>query len=304
MHVLAVALELARRIARIQRGQNGAIAGDQLRKLGLTRSAIRVRVARGRLVQIFRDVYSAGDPALLPLVYPSGALLALGPTAVISHRSAAALWGLAEPNPLTVDVTLPAKNLRPRDGIRVHRVKHLHPSDVTTRSNLRITALARTLIDFAAEATSEERHHAFGEARAKHGLSDRALRAALKRLPANHPGAAIVRVMLAQGDTYDRSKAETIMRRLCRQGELPQPITNIHRNGFLVDFLWPDAHLIVEVDGGTHLTRKAFETDRRRDQIHAANGYLVIRVTWDQLQHEPLAVLTRLAQALARRDVA
>jgi very-short-patch-repair endonuclease len=290
-------------MARLQRAQNGAIAGRQMRAAGLTFDAIRARVARGRLVRVFRDVYIGGDPELMPLARPSAALLALGPTSVLSHRSAAVVWGLADADPSTVDVTVAGRNRRPRQGVRVHRVKRLNRADFTTRSNLRVTSLARTMIDFAAQATSPELHHAFGEARAKHRLTDRALHSALKRVPLNHPGAAIVRAMVQDGDTYDRSKAERIMRKLCRQAQLAQPITNVIRNGFLVDFLWPDAKLIVEVDGhGTHGGRQAFENDRRRDQIHAAAGYVVIRVTWDQLQHEPLAVLARLAQALARRD--
>jgi very-short-patch-repair endonuclease len=293
---------LARRITRLQRDQNGAIHGTQLRASGLTRAAIQARVDRGRLVRAFRDVYITGDPELMPLARLSAALLALGPSSVLSHRSAAAVWGLAEADPSTIHATVCARNPRPRRGIRLHRVSRLHRADTTTLSNLRVTALARTLIDFAADASSSELHHAFGEARAKHRLTDPALKSALKRLPTNHPGAAIVRRMLRDGDTYDRSKAERIMRRLCRQAQLPQPIVNEHLHGFVADFLWPDAKLIIEVDGhGTHGTRRAFENDRRRDQIHAAHGYLVIRITWNQLQHEPLAVLARLAQALAHR---
>ena len=293
---------LARRIARIQRSQNGAIGGEQLRAAGLTRDAIRARIARGRLVRIFRDVYAAGDPNVMPLVLPAGALLALGPDSFISHRSAAAVWDLAEADPAVIDITVVGRNPRPRQAIRLHRVKHLHPADTTARSNLRLTSLARTTIDFAAQATSSERHHAFAEARAKHRLTDPALHKALDRLPKNHPGAAIVRAMLDSNDTYDRSKAERIMRTLSTRAQLPQPIVNRILHGFLVDFLWPDAKLIVEVDGhGTHGTRWAFENDRRRDQVHAAAGYVVIRVTWEQLQNEPLAVIARIAQALALR---
>jgi very-short-patch-repair endonuclease len=250
----------SRRIARTQRAQNGAIHGEQLRAAGFTRDAIRARVAHGRLVRIFRDVYAAGDPELMPLVRPAGALLALGAGSFLSHRSAAAVWGLAEADPAVIDVTVAGRKPRPRQGVRLHRVKQLHP------------------------------------------LTDRALRAALNRLPPNHPGAAIVRRMLNAGDTYDRSKAERIMRTLCRQAQLPQPIVNEMLHGFLVDFLWPDASLILEVHGyGTHGSRQAFENDRRRDQVHAAAGYVVVRVTWEQLQNEPLAVIARIAQALARR---
>jgi very-short-patch-repair endonuclease len=292
-------------LVRLARSQNGAISGDQLRTAGVTRGAIRGRVRRGRLVRVLRDVYVIGDPALMPLALPSAVLLSLGETAVLSHGSAATIWGLAEPDPQTIDVTVIRRNPGPRQGVRLHRVKRLDPRDATTRSNLRVTSLARTAIDFASQASSSERHHAFGEARAKHRLTDAALHKALNRLPDNHPGAVIVRAMLKSNDTYDRSKAERIMRKLCRQAQLPQPLVNRPLHGFLVDFLWPNENLIVEVDGyGTHGTRQAFENDRRRDQVHAANGYVVIRITWEQLQNEPLAVIARIAQALAHRRAA
>lgn len=57
---------------------------------------------------------------------------------------------------------------------------------------------------------------------------------------------------------------------------------------------------MVEVDGyGTHGHRAAFEADRWRDQHLAAEGYVVLRVTERQLRDEPLALVARLAQALA-----
>jgi very-short-patch-repair endonuclease len=160
------------------------------------------------------------------------------------------------------------------------------------------------MIDFAAQASSSELADAFGESRGKQLLTDSALNAALGRAPANHPGAAVIRRLTRDdpGSTYTRSKAERLVRRLMNQAELPQPLVNVSLNGFTVDFLWPDRRLILEVDGhDTHGDRLAFERDRRRDQIQAAAGYTVIRVTWLQLTEEPLAILSRIAQALALR---
>ncbi len=159
------------------------------------------------------------------------------------------------------------------------------------------------MIDLAAEASAAELAEAFGEARAKRLVTDAELKAALSSLPPNHCGAAIVRRLLREGgSTYDRSKAERLMRRLLKTAGLPQPRVNVMLGGYLVDFLWPDAKLIVEVDGyATHGDRTAFENDRLRDQAHAAAGYVVVRITWRQLQHEPLAVVARIAQILARR---
>lgn len=238
----------------------------------------------------------------MPLVRPAAALLSLGANSLLSHRSAAAIWGLAEADPDVIDVTVLERNPKPRPGIRLHRIKQLHPADTGSRNNLRLTSPARTLVDFASQATSSELYDAFGDARAKRLLTDSGLQATLERVPRNHPGAAIVRAIRSEGGTYDRSKAERILRKLCRQAELPQPLVNVRVHGFLADFLWPDANLILEVDGYlTHGTRLAFESDRRRDQVHIAAGYVVLRVTWYQLQHESLAVLARLAQAMARR---
>jgi very-short-patch-repair endonuclease len=299
---MGVDATLARAIVRCARTQNGAITAAQLRAAGLTSDAIRARVDRGRLVRVFRGVFAVGDPSLMPLVRPAAALLSCGPAAFLSHRSAAALWELAEADPRVIDVTVIGRRPHPRAGVRLHYVKVL--KDTTTHLNLRITSPARALIDFAAQASTSELAGAFGDARAKRLLTDAALTAALKRAPRNHPGAAVVRAMLKEGATYDRSKAERLMRRLCRQAELPQPLVNIMLHGHLVDFLWPDKKLIVEVDGYlTHGNRQAFENDRRRDQTHVAAGYVVVRITWSQLQNEPLAVVAAIAQALARRGL-
>jgi very-short-patch-repair endonuclease len=266
----------------VSRAHNGAIAAEELHRAGLSREAIRARVRRGRLVRAFYGVYVVGDPKLMPLALESAALLSRGEDAVLSHRSAAAVWGLAQPDPQVIDVTLIGAHRREREGVQLHRVKSL--TDTTGTSELA---------------------DAFGEARANRLITDAKLSAALKRTPRNHPGAAIVRRMLEEGGTYDRSRAETLMRKLCRQAGLPQPLTNIMLNGHLVDFYWPDQRLIVEVDGyGTHGNRLAFENDRRRDQTRVAAGYVVIRVTWRQLQHEAIAITARIAQALAHRRAA
>jgi very-short-patch-repair endonuclease len=286
----------------LSRAQNGAVSLEQLRSAGLTPTEIRTRVRHGRLVHLYRGVYAVGDPQLMPLVRPAAALLSLGACSFISHRSAAALWDIATADSSVVDVSVVGCNLRSRPGVRLHRVKHLHPADIATRQNLRLTSPARALIDFASQATSSELYDAFGDARAKRLLTDAALNAALERAPQNHPGAAIVRSILSEGGTYDRSEAERILRKLCRESQLPQPLVNRPVCGFRADFLWPDANLILEVDGYlTHGNRIAFENDRRRDQAHIAAGYVVLRVTWRQLQSEPLALIARLAQAMARR---
>jgi very-short-patch-repair endonuclease len=63
------------------------------------------------------------------------------------------------------------------------------------------------------------------------------------------------------------------------------------------DAMWPDAKIIDELDSRqAHATYDAFETDRERDRAAALDGWLVIRVTWRQLDRER----TRLARDIRR----
>lgn len=303
---MAVAEAVLSTVWRLARPQNGVVTWEQLLAAGLTRATIRTLVRRGALIRLFRGVYAVADPALLALAPENAALLSLG-DAVLSHRSTAAIWGIAKRDAREVDVTVIGRTPRPRAGVALHSVNSLHPADIRTRRNLRLTSPARTMIDFAAQASREELESAFGEARGKRLLSDAALNAALARAPMNNPGAAVIRKLGRDdpGSTYTRSRAERRVRRLMRQAELPQPLVNVKLNGFTVDFLWPDHRLILEVDGhDTHGDRLAFEEDRRRDQVQAAAGYTVIRVTWWQLRDESMAVAVRIGQALARRAAA
>jgi very-short-patch-repair endonuclease len=117
-----------------------------------------------------------------------------------------------------------------------------------------------------------------------------------------HRGAPKLRRILTDAPGLTLSQAERILRRLLREGNLPQPITNHPIGRYRADFAWPDHRLIVEYDGfSTHAHRKAFHHDRRRNAELTAKGWSVMQVTADQLQDEPLAVIARVAEALARR---
>jgi predicted transcriptional regulator of viral defense system len=185
-----------REIRRVALAQGGAIGWRQLLQIGLTPDEIRTRIAQGRLIRVFRGVYLVADPALLTLGREAAALLAIGPASLLSHRSAAAAWGLAARDEKRIDVTVIDRNPRPREGVRIYHVKALAPADIATKSNLRITSPARAMIDFATQASGAELEEAFGEARAKRLVTDAKLNQALQRAPANHPGAALIRHLL------------------------------------------------------------------------------------------------------------
>jgi len=100
-------------------------------------------VKSGRLIAIHRGVYAVGHFPPSPHAKTMAALLACGPRAVLSHRSAAALWGLIRYDGPT-EVTAPTKRRRP--GIVVHR-HELTERDITCHYALPVTTPARTLKD-------------------------------------------------------------------------------------------------------------------------------------------------------------
>ena len=279
--------------------QLSVVTFGQLQAAGLSRGVIVNRLADGSLHRRHRGVYLVGSPVPLPGAKELAALLACGGDAVISHRSAAALWGIAAAEN-QVHVTVVGRHCRSRSGIEVIQVKQLDRRDRRVRNGIAVTAPARTMIDFAADADDDELERAVSEARALQLVHDGEIDAALARA-GNRRGVARMRAFLRRETEsgYTRSGAERMMRRLLRAGRLPPALCNAPVAGYRADFLWPDQRLIVEVDSFQfHGHRRAFERDRRKDQVLLAAGYRVLRVTWLQLRDEPIAVAVAIAAAL------
>ncbi len=240
----------------------------------------------------------------MPLAGEAAALLAVGPGAVLGHRSAAALWGLARSEPGEVHVIVVGRWPKARDGVRIHRVAALGSRDVSWVHDLRATAPPRSVIDLAAEASLPEIEHALSEGRAQKVITDAKLEAALARVPRTHRGAAKVRALLRHqtGRVITRSQRERRLLELLEAAGLPKPRVNQRLYGYVPDFYWPEHKLILEFDGyRTHGSRSKFESDRKRDQTFAAAGILTLRATWLQLEHEAVALVVRIGQALAAR---
>jgi very-short-patch-repair endonuclease len=258
---------------------------------------------RATLHRMYRGVYLIGHPIPLPGARELGAVLACGDRAIVSHRSAAALWGLARRSVDAVDITVVQRGCRSRDGLRVHRVEELTAPDCGLSSGIPVTSPARTVIDYAATATATEVERAIAEAFANKLTDEPQILAAVDRVP-NRAGVALVRAILGQpgGPKRTRSGGEQAMLRLIRACKLPVPLVNQQVAGWNADFLWPDARLIVEVDGYPyHAHRQAFERDHRRDIAHKNAGYEVLRFTWRQLDEEPFLVAAAIVRALALR---
>jgi very-short-patch-repair endonuclease len=289
---------------RLAERQLGFVHRLQLRAAGLGRGAIEHRVARRWLHPYHRDVYLVGRRLLERLGLAMAAVLHFRGRAVVSHTTAASIWGLTEDasvGALPAVVTVVGVDARSRPGLKVHRAAQLERSDLRRRLGLPVSSPARALLELAGESNGLRLETALAVCRRERLATDADVLAAVDRAP-RHPGAGTLRALLARagGAAMTRSEAERTLLGLIRAAELPQPLSNVKLEGVEVDLLWREQRLVVEIDGfAFHGDRAAFERDRRRDQRLAAAGYRVMRVTWRQLRDEPYAVIARLSAALA-----
>ncbi len=233
------------------------------------------------------------------------AVLACGDGAALSHAAAAALWRIRPPGDGPVDVTVPTLSGRSRRaGIIVHRSGTLVAADTERRQGIAVTAPARTIADLARSGlTGRPLERAVDEAERLRICDDQALRAALARCPSG-AGCAALRRLLEQhaiGSTLTRSELEERFLALMRDRGLPAPLVNVGVLGLTVDFLWPRADLIAELDGRAgHDTRRGFQDDRDRDSLLAAHGYRTLRFTWWDVSRRPAIVADRVRRVLLR----
>jgi predicted transcriptional regulator of viral defense system len=273
----------------IARAQHGVITHAQLIALGFSVEAIKHRLARGRLRRIYRGVYAVGQLPLTQKGRWMAAVLACGPTAALSHDSAAELWGLTKPSATAIHVSVRSQS-RSREGIVVHRRSALH---ATTKDGIRVTTPAQTLIDVAGAWDRSGLEQAIGEADLRHIVSLKALRAAATR--AGKPGAPLRRVIHRVTFRVTQSELEREFLRLVGRARLPLPQTQVRLGVPRVDFYWRALGLVVEADGGSfHRTAIQQLADRRRDQEHLRAGRTPLRVTHAQVFFEPAATTALL----------
>lgn len=288
-----------RAVAALAERQHGVVAVWQLIAIGLGEGAIRYREKVGRLHRIHRGVYAVGYRKLTRHGHWMAAVLAYGPDAVLSHRSAAALWGIGQSS-YKIDVTTPHSK-RSRKGIRAH-TSRLHPEERTIRDGIPVTSVARTILDRAAQLEIVGLTRLVEEADRKQLFDLKALDRAIERRP-RVPGVARLRAVLKayRGTADTRSKLERAFRRLIAGAGLPEPQFNVLVAGVLVDVWWPQWKLVVELDSELyHRNPSAFETDRIRDATLQKADIRVLRVTGDRLDHAPTEVLQDVL-ALRRR---
>jgi very-short-patch-repair endonuclease len=288
------------RLAALAERQHGVVSREQLRRLGLGEHGIARRVRSGRLHRLYRGVYSVGHPVLGREGRWMAAVLAGGPGAVLSHASAGSLWDIRASGATRIDVTIPQRGgRRERPGLRVHRSRRLGRHEVTLRRRIPVTTLARTLLDLADVLDAQALKRVVDEAEYLRLLDMAAVHSAIARNP-GRAGAKLTRA--ARGPLeLTRSAAESLFLAVVERHGLPRPRVGVEVGGYEVDFYWPDANLIVELDGfAAHGTRKRFENDRRRDRRLARAGLQTIRLTPTALSYEEDAIAEELGALTSR----
>jgi hypothetical protein len=290
--------QLEQAIAALAATQHGVVALRQLRELGLSSSAVRSRVAAGRLHRVYPGVFAVGHPLLGGNGRLMAAVLACGDGTCLSHRSAADHRGVRANARSAIDVISPRRRGRGLTRIDVHRPDTLLPRDVKLVDGIPTTTLARPLLDLAEVVTPRQLERAVERAADLRELGMHALDDVLARAQGRR-GAPTLRAVLNDirpGTTLTRNDLEEAFLAICRDANTPPDGVNVwipypDGGGAEADFAWREHKLIAEVDGReTHLTPQAFEHDRRRDQRLATLGWRVVRFSWRQVTAEPARV--------------
>lgn len=290
-----------RRIAERAKRQRGYVTRPQLMRLGLGTGAIKYRMRVGRLLPVYAGVYAVGHLPTLPQDRAFGALLACGPGAVLSHGSAATVWGVFKRWEMPFEVTTRSAHRRP--GLRVHRTS-LQRADITRQLGLRVTSPARTVLDVAPRLTDKALRRAVNELQRSGHLRMHEVASALALCP-RHPGAGQLRPLLDTSDGLTRSAFEDDFLAFTTRFGLPRPEVNVLVHGHEVDAWFPEARVIVELDGWRdHSRRDRFESDRDRDAEMLVRGIVTVRITWERFVRFPEREAERLWRILRSREAA
>jgi very-short-patch-repair endonuclease len=270
----------------------------------LGKDAISYRLKVGRLWIVMPETYAVGQRRLPPLGRSMAAVLSSGVEAVLSHRSAAVLWGIRGPRAGAIDVTLPSKSTSTK-FVRRHDVD-LPNDEVTIHEGIPVTTVPRTVLDLASTATIDEVEVTIRQVEFLRLYDKLSLFDLIERYPGRR-GVARVRIALAQVEAlpggHVRSPLETKFLPFLHRYRLPRPRLNdwimVGERRFQVDCHWAGTGQIVELDSWqAHGTRAAHRDDRTRDRVLRVAGYEVTRITWAQLEDEPEAIAADLRRLL------
>jgi hypothetical protein len=290
-------------LAELATRQHGVVSIDHLLgSLGYSRSAVKRGAAAARLHHLYRGVYAVGHTDLSLRGQCLAAVLGCGPDALLSHYSAAWLWGLARWSPVPLSVTSPIPR-GPRPPVRLHRSGILTAEDRDAIDGIPVTAVPRTALDLAAKLRGNQLLRLLQRAEELHLFDLRRFEDVLSRAGGHHGAGRLRRALeIYRPAPFTRSGLERRFRELVLEAGLPRPIMCFVEAGYELDVYWPAERFAVELDVyETHGSRQAFESDRLRQENLKLAGVEMIRVTGHRLGREPQQVIERVARLLEQR---
>jgi hypothetical protein len=282
------------RVAWIAARQHGVISHAQLLDAGISRDGVKGRVAAGWLHRVHRGVFAVGHAGLTPRGFWVAAVLSGGDGAALSHRSAAALWGIWRDGDRPA-ITSNGVDRRGAPGVETH-VGRLRPGETIVVDGIRVTKVARTLLDLAEVLTLDHLVRAIDNATNARHLRPTLMSSMIKESRGRRGLRPLKQALLITRpqDVLTRSELERRALKLIKRAGLPQPEVNVRLHGYEVDLLWRDAGLVVELDGSEYHDP---ERDTRRDNNLRAHGWSVSRFTWRQVVNDPDWVVACLRPA-------
>jgi hypothetical protein len=230
------------------------------------------------------------------------AVLASGPSSLLSHYSGGWLLGLIPTQPIPVHVTTPVRRKR-RDAVRIHHSRTLIAADRTLERGIPVTSVARTALDLAAVLRFQNLRRLIRRSEELRVFDLEDFRSVLARNRGHQGAYHLDRALgIYEPPRLTRSELEREFLALAEEFGLPRPIANFAAAGYELDVYWPELRFAVELDVyATHGAHEPFEEDRRRDEDLKLAGVELVRVTGRRLEREPRQVMERIALLLDQR---
>jgi very-short-patch-repair endonuclease len=271
----------------------GVASRNDLRRAGLTDRQISVLVRKGLLIRVHRAVFRLPGAPVTLKQRALAATIAVGQPCVVSHWTAADLWGLIPSDQKrAVEVTIPRGRTAAHSGVVVHTASHLPRTDVTELIPVPITRVPRTIADLRGDtqeaALDEAIRRRLTTPADVLGYSRALNKLALDRLGLGTPHEKIERLAIAALRAYGLPDAVR-QYEICPEGKT-----------YYIDLAYPDERVAIELLGesahwGTD--RFQYEIDRR-NAIELA-GFRLLEFTWWDVNERPERLGRQVSAALA-----
>lgn len=230
------------------------------------------------------------------------------PGAIISHSTAAWLWGFDILPPgvgehdWDVDIlATPALPLPDIHGVRVHRGEP-SPDDVLSRHGVLLTDVFRTAVDCVCTLSRYQALAAL-DAFARAGISQEHIRRRFNTLPAGLAGRRQAGELLPLADSRVESPGESWARLLIFDAGMPMPEPQVpvpySGGNFYLDLAFVRYRTAVEYDGEEHHTTLAdLRHDRRRRALIRSAGWELVVAQHHEVRAMPHLFLRSVYETL------